>query len=366
MVQLTTNYVQLTLIALFLLQACGGGVHKSKTDDGKHRVLHITKGPDNPRNSEGDFITLKDGRILYVYTRFTGDSYMDHAPAYLASRYSNDGGNTWSEVDMQVVEQEGTQNVMSVSLLRLRNDEIALFYLRKNSSTDCLPMVRFSSDEGLTWSAPQRCITDRDGYFVLHNDRVIELEDGRLVFAVAFSGKVCSYFSDDNARTWTASVPVPNPDGVVHQEPGLVELKNGDLYMIMRTDTTAQYCSYSKDRGQTWSPSHPSNIVSASQSPASIARIPTTGDLLLVWNYNDATEKDLKAKRTPLNIAVSGNEGKTWQHEQAVEDNPEGSFCYTAIHFVDGGVLLAYFDWATLQVTITKLSMNWIYQNKQS
>lgn len=332
------------------------------TSPDKEHVLIISRGPDNPRNSEGDFITLKNGRILYVYTRFTGDSYMDHAPAFLASRYSDDNGNTWSEHDLKVVEQEGTQNVMSVSLLRLPNDEIALFYLRKNSIEDCLPMVRFSTDEGETWTEPRRCITDRDGYFVLHNDRVIQLEDGRLVFAVAFSGQVCSYVSDDNARTWKASSPVPNPDRVVHQEPGVVALENGTLYMIMRTDTTTQYCTYSKDRGETWSPSRPSNIVSASQSPASITRIPSTGDLLLVWNHNDSPEKELKAKRTPLSIAISSDEGETWQREQAVEDNPDGSFCYTAIHFVDGGVLLAYFDWATLQITITKLSLEWLYE----
>lgn len=351
-------------IAIGTVAACNGAGEK-KQIEGKRQVLFIQKGPDNPRNSEGDFITLKDGRILYVYTRFTGDSYMDHAPAFLASRYSDDQGDTWSEENLRVVEQEGTQNVMSVSLLRLASGEIAMFYLRKNSITDCLPMVRFSTDEGKSWTDPQRCITDREGYFVLHNDRVIQLEDGRLVFAVASSGLVYSYYSDDDGRSWASSTPVPNPDGVVHQEPGLVQLKNGDLYMIMRTDTTTQYGTLSSDGGKTWRASQASNIISASQSPASLARVPTTGDLVLVWNHNDAIGES-KAKRTPLSIAISTDEGKSWQHEQSVEDDPSGSFCYTAIHFVDDGVLLAYFDWATLQITITKLSLGWIYKNQVS
>lgn len=348
------------LIVLSIVSACSGP-RETRQSEGKKHVLFIRKGPDNPRNSEGDFLTLKDGRILYVYTRFTGDSYMDHAPAFLASRYSDDQGDTWSQEDRRVVEQEGTQNVMSVSLLRLANGEIAMFYLRKNSISDCLPMVRFSTDEGRSWTDPQRCITDREGYFVLHNDRVIQLADGRLVFAVASSGQVYSYYSDDNGRSWTPSAPVPNPDGVVHQEPGLVQLNNDDLYMIMRTDTTTQYATLSNDGGETWRPSGSSNIVSASQSPASVARMPGTGDLLLVWNHNETTG-EAKAKRTPLSIAISSDDGKTWKHEQAVEDNPSGSFCYTAIHFVDDAVLLAYFDWATLQITITKLPLDWIYE----
>src|SRR5688572_6325296 len=79
-------------------------------------VFRITPGPDNPRNSEGDFVTLKDGKILFVYSRYTGTSGADNATAYLAGRISVDGGSTWSLKDETVVENEGAMNVMSVSL----------------------------------------------------------------------------------------------------------------------------------------------------------------------------------------------------------------------------------------------------------
>ena len=35
-------------------------------------ALELPPGPGNPRNSEGDFIELKDGRVLYAYSRFNG------------------------------------------------------------------------------------------------------------------------------------------------------------------------------------------------------------------------------------------------------------------------------------------------------
>ena len=338
---------------------------------GEKTVLQLAPGVNNPRNSEGDFITLKDGRILFIYSHYTGTSGDDHGNAFLAGRYSSDKGNTWTESDTKIVEQEGDMNVMSVSLLRLKNGDIALFYLRKNSLTDCIPYIRISNDEAKTWSDPRPCITDKKGYFVLNNNRVIQLRDGRLLLAVAmhqnpgemkFSpmGQQYSYFSDDNGKTWKSSQEVPNPGSIVTQEPGMVQLKNGDILMFIRTNAGAQFFSHSKDKGVTWSEIKRSNITSPT-SPASIERIPSTGDLLLVWN-NTTNEK-----RTPLNIAISKDEGKTWKHIKTLEDNPERGYCYIAIHFIDKDVLLSYCAGSQSkgilsQTDIKRLSLDWVYK----
>ena len=344
----------------------------------KRRVLRLEPGPGNPRNSEGDFITLRNGRILFVYTHYTGGSGSDHDNAYLAGRYSKNKGKSWSSESQKIIEQEGKMNVMSVSLLRLQNGEIALFYLRKNSAEDCIPMVRFSDDEALTWSEPRPCITDRKGYFVLNNDRVIQLGNGRLLFAVSLHqepgsprmnniGRLFSYYSDDNGRTWKAGREVPNPDGIVTQEPGLIELRNGKIMMFIRTDTGVQFISYSGDKGESWSPVEISNIRSP-LSPASIERIPSTDDLLMVWNNNGGENPAMKGKRTPLTIAVSKDEGKTWEKVKNIEEDPDGWYCYTAIHFTGKNVLLGHCAGnrpagTGLAVTqVTRLSLKWIYR----
>ncbi len=77
--------------------------------------------PGNPRNSEGDFITLRNGKILFIYTRYTGGSGGDNDNAHLAARYSGNKGNPWSSESHKIIDQEGKMNVMSVSLLRLQN-----------------------------------------------------------------------------------------------------------------------------------------------------------------------------------------------------------------------------------------------------
>ena len=362
-------------VSLFFLVSCQVG-YAMLAPDWKV-VFRINPGNNNPRNSEGDFITLKNGRILFIYSRYTGVSSDDHAPAYLAGRFSDDGGKTWSNDDFTVVENEGRMNVMSVSLLRLQNGNIALFYLRKNSESDCIPMMRISTDGAKTWSSPVACITDKKGYFVLNNNRVIQLKSGRLLMPVALhqtpedaafsaKGKIFAYYSDDNGATWNCSDEASNPAGIISQEPGIIELKDGTIMMLIRASGGFQLISHSKDRGLTWSPMAASNIHSP-RSPASIARIPSTGDLLLVWNNNDGSNPQIKDKRTPLTVAISKDEGKSWKHVADIETGADGWYCYTAIHFTQKDVLLAYgTDRGLSAVKMVLLPQKDLYRKKNS
>lgn len=374
---LRSTKVMALSVACLLIAIGMPAIAQKKEKRGKEIALRLEPGPNNPRNSEGDFIELKDGRILFIYSHYFGNSGGDHDPAFLAGRYSSDGGKTWTQDDVKIVDQEGTMNVMSVSLLRLKNGEIALFYLKKNSERDCIPVVRFSKDEAKTWSDPIPCITDKVGYFVLNNNRVIQLKSGRLLMAVNLykialgsslnEGSLWSYYSDDNGKTWKSGKEVSNPGKFLTQEPGVVELKNGNILMLIRSDAGVQCKSYSRDQGVTWSPVERSNIKSP-VSPASIERIPSTGDLLLVWNNNGGDDPAIKGKRTPLTIAISKDEGKTWKKIKNVEDDPDGWYCYIAIHFTDDHVLLGHCagnrpKGTGLAVTqITRLSLDWIYE----
>ncbi len=316
---------------------------------GMQRALTLPPGEGNPRNSEGDFIQLKDGCILFVYTHFTG-SDSDHGTAHLAGRFSSDGGRTWTQNDQVILPNEGGLNIMSVSLLRLANGEIALFYARKNSVRDCRPCMRISTDEAKTWSAPKLCF-DAVGYYVVNNDRVIQLKSGRLVIPTARhsvgeetfrAGEAMAYLSDDSGKTWRASKTVltpPENSGSGLQEPGVIELKDGRLMMLCRTDQHYQYRSFSEDSGDTWSPAEPSTIISP-LAPATLERIPKTGDILLVWNDHTGVAPERRRWRTPFTAAISRDEGQTWEHVRNLEDDPNGWYCYAAMEFVGDAVLL--------------------------
>lgn len=352
---------------------------------GPSTVLVLPPGEGNPRNSEGDFIRLADGRLLFIYTRFSGGS-SDHDAASLVSRVSHDGGQTWSQEDRPVLDNEGGWNVMSVSLLRLQVGRIAMFYLRKNSATDCRPLLRYSDDEAATWSEPVELIDDDEiGYYVLNNDRVVQLKDGRLVAPVALHhrpdwpqrdghGQVMCYLSDDAGGTWrrSSSVLKAYADGqadgarVAAQEPGVIELVDGRLMMWVRTGAGQQYRGYSTDRGETWSALEPMGVASP-QSPASIERVPGRGELLMVWNDHTDRPVDQRKARTPLSVAISSDEGNTWLPAKNIAAEPNGWYCYTAIEFVDDHVLLGHV--AGIQVRgqhlatthLTRLPIPWCY-----
>lgn len=350
--------------------------YRVKQIEGVEKIVLLPPGMGNPRNSEGDFIELKDGRIMFIYTHFTGGGGDDDA-AHLAARYSSDQGKTWSDKDELILKREGDFNVMSVSLLRLQSGDIAFFYLRKNSLGDCRPMLRISKDEGKTWSEPKLCI-DTLGYYVLNNDRAVQLKSGRLVLPVALHANlqeqkkfveqatISCYLSDDQGETWHASQEVPQGKSLTLQEPGLVELKDGRLMIFCRTAHGSQYVAYSSDAGETWSEFGPSKMISP-LSPATIERIPSTGDLLLVFNNHEHIAQELRNRRTPFSTAISKDDGQTWENFKTLEDDPNGWYCYTAMQFVGDHVLLGHCagdrrEGGLNTTQITRVPVKWLYE----
>lgn len=342
-------------------------------------VLRLEPSTGNPRNSEGDFVQLTDGRVLFIYTHFTGGEG-DDARAVLASRESRDGGRTWSSNDVLVVENEGGRNVMSVSLVRLRSGPIALFYLRKNSRSDCRPVVRFSRDEAKTWSAPTEVIASEVGYYVLNNDRVVQLVGGRMIVPLAqharadgkwHGGEVLCYLSDDEGRSWrcgpqrlTASA---EGQAVDLMEPGVVETAPNQLFMLIRTRIGCQYVARSQNGGEHWTAPAPGALFSP-ESPATLTRLPGTNTLLVIWNDQRDQPLEFRTRRpphrTPLSLALSHDGGRTWGKSQAIESDAEGGYCYTAAEWVGDRLLLGYCAhrsrWGLATTQIIALDRAWL------
>ena len=272
-------------------------------------------GPQNPRNSEAAIIPLKDGALLLGWTGFYAGNDADYGPARIVGRVSTDGGFTWGE-KFTLVENDGGCNVMEVNFLRLKDGDIALFHSQKNTeSTDLRIMMRTSGDEGKTWSAARQ-LSPSNKYTGLTNGRSIRLGTGRILLEAFEDGDSYCCLSDDDGRTRRDSQRVRPAQGECW-EPACVELKDGTVMMLMRTLLGGQYKSISKDGGESWGEPLPTPLVGTG-SPASISRISTTGDLLVIWNHDPGPNN-----RNPLTAAVSKDEGETWQHFKNLEDAPD-------------------------------------------
>ena len=327
-------------------------------------VLELAHGVDNPRNSEGAFLLTKDGKIRFIYTRYRGTDWNDHAAADLAEVISEDGGATWKDRGV-VVSRGDAANIMSVSLLRLQDGSIRLFYCEKRTVNggcmSCIPMMRRSDDEGESWSEAKRLIP-HDGYWVMNNDRAIQLHSGRIVLPFSFHpwrtggglrpGTVFTLFSDDSGETWAESQTMLTPDFQTEtwagfQEPGVIELERDKVLLWTRTARGFQFRSVSCDGGNTWSPATADLNFPSACSPMSMKRDPKTGFLYAVWNGTNRILYPLvptTTDRTPLVLVRSRDNGVTWEKDRAVllEREPDHGYCYTAMLFHGNNMLLAY------------------------
>ncbi len=166
------------------------------------------------------------------------------------------------------------------------------------------------------------------------------------------------FVSDDHGSTWKEApqwLAAPNPktlEGL--QESGVVELKDGSLLGWFRTDQGSQFVARSRDRAESWTPAAPSELKSPTSS-AAIKRLPGSATLLAVWNdysgafpvptltvTDPALQRRMANRRTPLVVGLSTDGGATWPTRRLLEGEPDGWYCYTAVHFVEDAVLLAY------------------------
>ncbi len=367
-----TTYLLLSLALIQLLAACTQP-ELTRTDEVFSLVV-APAGDDNPRNSEGDIIVLKDGLLLLAYTEFLGSTSGDFEPARISARISSNGGKTWGKKLVLAENQEGLKNAMIASLLRLADGRIMLGYNKKVSRADTRFYVRFSEDEGSSWSQEVSVIAS-PAYGAVYNFAPIQLDSGRILAPYSYSPdynrenhfKVRVYYSDDGGAGWNAGetdIDLPKRGAM---EPGLVELGDGSVLMHLRTQLGRVYECRSRDEGLTWTDPAPTSLLNP-ESPIATARIPSTGDLLVVFNNNyDPEGPHHLGARRPLTTAISRDGGKTWQHFKNIEDDPEMEYSYPSITFSEERVLLSYYraqgqgEAARLDQVFTSLPIGWLY-----
>ena len=132
-------------------------------------------------------------------------------------------------------------------------------------------------------------------------------------------------FSDDEGATWKRSkneVFVLLDKGMrglyAAGEPSVIELKDGKLMMSAAHGAKPGVSLLSPDGGETWLEPEAMSLVSP-PAPLAIKRIPSTGDLLVVWQQVSNWEGMIGLYRHRLSCAISKDEGVTWQNHRNLE-----------------------------------------------
>lgn len=150
------------------------------------------------------------------------------------------------------------------------------------------------------------------------------------------------FISDDDARSWRLlwlpAVPRPGlhwPHAGLRwencgDEPSIAELRDGRLWMLIRTAHDQYWESWSTDAGDSWSEPQPSRFYGTITTPLLFAL--SDGRLLAVWNnttplpeVDHATQpglsdderagvwEDVFTNRDAIHAAVSADDGATWR-----------------------------------------------------
>jgi hypothetical protein len=278
----------------------------------------------------------------------------------LVMRRSEDGGRSWGAPRVLL---QGTREYSLLShVIRQTASGSLLHIFVRYSGYDydtaspakslCEVFAHRSSDGGAAWSEPRKLPTgERYNGDVLS---VEQLRDGRLIYPFAFLTSTKGQFatsvlySDDDGVTWRRSGSVLQAGGGGFEsganEPTVVELADGTLWMLIRAQTGFQWESFSKDRGVTWSAAAPSAIPS-SNAPATALRL-RSGEIAIAWN-NDV-QSNYARQSLVLGLTRDGRSFRGLREIDGTDfpDNPAEPALHVTYPYLaearDGAILVAY------------------------
>ncbi len=309
-----------------------------------------------PTNLQGPFVKLGHGGVLGVHE----DKAM----------ISLDGGRTWEARPMFSKEQN-LKISNERALLRTRDGTILAVFLnaadykwgwdeQKQAPIDGIHMntwVARSTDKGRTWEA--KIIQPR--YWCGDVRDMIQTREGRIIVTLQrllpdpTRHATIAYTSDDDGKSWEPTHLVDvggrgHHDGSI--EATIAELRDGRIWMLLRTNLDQFWQAFSEDGGRSWRKVGPSGI-DASSAPGLLKRL-QSGRLILIWNRlypegqtswprtapNSAFSKPAASVfREEVSAALSDDDGKTWTKPLVIARRPRASLAYPHLLEYEPGLL---------------------------
>ena len=322
---------------------------------------------------QGPFVRLDEKRIL-VFDKGT-------------TRISSDAGETWSKPRAVFADPKQYQ-AKSPALIRTTAGALILAFINPadmvwkwndrrrdaDPGTTAPTYVIRSLDDGQTWEIPKKLhdawtgdlrnmIQTRNGTVILSSMQLWN-NPGRHV--------MLTYSSRDNGATWTRSNFIDlggngHHDGAV--EGTIVELTDGRIWMLIRTNWDVFWEAISLDEGKSWRIIRPTRIA-ASSSPGLVQRL-HSGRLVLFWNRlmptgwtqyprmggaNNTNSPQwssvpASASREELSMAFSNDDGLSWSQPIVVAARND-QVSYPVVFEIVPGTMWVTSNYGNLRVII--------------
>jgi len=326
-------------------------------------------------NHAANLLELDNGDLLCVWFSGSGEGNPD--TNIVMSRLKA-GSKIWSTpVQLSDDLERSEQNPV---LFQAPNGNLWLFHTSNephNQKTSRI-VYRISEDRGETWGATE-VLSDGLGIFLRHPP--LALKNGDWLLPAYYCRLEGHYsvvlISSDEGATWT-EYEVP---GSIHRvQMNVVELGEGKLYAMFRSRQADRiYTSVSLDYGRSWSIPVKSELPN-NNSSTQLVKLPN-GELALIFN-NSTMERDQfrwvqrkgefrkKPLRTPLTLAVSEDEGRTWPYVRNVQmadleyKDSEVGYSYPSIISTRDNHIHLAFSYLRKGIKHIRMSSDWVKEGQ--
>ena len=310
-------------------------------------------------------LTVSDRSILAAWFAGPREGHADVA-IWTAARAAD---GTWTP-PLVIADEPGVPHWNPV-LAKAPNGNICLFYKVGDNCSEWRTRMLTSSDGGTTWGTFEE-LTPVEGFPVgpVKNKPII-LSDG--TWAAPTSLETASRWdaavtlSRDNGRNWHLGGPVPVDHGTFSGkgviQPTLWESEPGVIHMLLRSTEGWVFRSDSVDGGRTWTHAYATELPN-NNSGIDVVKT-ESGRLALAHNPISVNW----GKRTPLVVALSSDNGRSWPETIVIEDEDThtgevgisldrpvrpNEFSYPAIIEDDGKLLISY-TWKRERIALVTL-----------
>ncbi len=298
-----------------------------------------------------------DGTLISAW--FAGTEEKDPDVGIWMARFEN---GAWSKPGLAAkVKEEAHWNPV---LFRDAENTIHLFFKVGVDVPAWSTWLMSSEDGGKTWNEAKEIVPgDIGGRGPVKNKPII-LSDGAWLAPAsvelngAGAGKWLPFAdrSEDRGKTWQRSkdwaVDAKTLRGKGAIQPTFWESEPGKVHALMRTTCGSVWRCDSADHGKTWKPVYAIDLPN-NNSGLDVLGL-EDGRVLLIYNPVGMNW----GPRTPLTLAVSSDNGKTWVDLADLEDNPDrgSEFSYPSMIRTKGGVAICY-TWHRQRVRCWQIPM---------
>jgi len=305
-----------------------------------------------PSNHASTLIALPDGDLLCVWYAGKREGAPDVA-LYL-SRYEKEKGS-WSQPRLLIDTPNKPEG--NPVLFYAPDGKVWLFFVTIEGLNWTMAAIKYtvSEDGGKTFGEVKYF---RKKWGWMPRNHILVLSSGEWLFPL-YDEVFCNavfMISKDGGASWEKAGRIKSIPG--NEQPAVVELDDGTLLALMRTCGRGSYIwrAYSKDKGFTWTKAEQIELPNPNAG-IDLLKL-RTGELVVAYN-------DSQRKRTPLSLAISTDNGKTWKKVYDIETE-KGEFSYPSLAQAPDGKIWMTYTWKRKSIGWIKFDRKWLLDKLNS